>query len=174
MGNAADGNKKGTNRYIRSVPFYILKLIVYFFNFFEIVTVRICSISSINGGCYNFFIEFVPVPKHYEFQIAAAFFRSGNERVIAAALIFVIAGGLIIHFVRNGKDSGTIDTNNTLATQVDECVLQESIAFCGDGVSAKTTKPMSLSTYSETASEEQVVSGNSTTLTLKLISNVLA
>lgn len=94
--------------------------------------------------------------------------------VIAAALIFVIAGGLIIHFVRNGKDSGTIDTNNTLATQVDECVLQESIAFCGDGVSAKTTKPMSLSTYSETASEEQVVSGNSTTLTLKLISNVLS
>ena len=81
MGNAADGNKKGTNRNVRSVPFYILKLIVNFFNFFEIVAVRISSVTTVNGGSNDFFIEFMSVPKHYEFQVAAAFFRSGNERV---------------------------------------------------------------------------------------------
>ena len=43
--------------------------------------------------------------------------------VIAAALIFVIAGGLIIHFVRNGKDSGTIDTLKGLQTGQNEVFL---------------------------------------------------
>lgn len=92
--------------------------------------------------------------------------------VIAAALIFVIAVGLIIHFARTDKGGDTEIEN--IAAQVDECVLRESIAFCGDNTSANSVKPMSLSTYADTANEEQVVSGNSTTLTLKLTSSVLS
>lgn len=92
--------------------------------------------------------------------------------VIAAALIFVIAGGLIIHFTRTDNGGGENDANVT--AQVDECVLQESIAFCGEDVSTYSAKPMSLATYADTANEEQVVSGNSTTLTLKLTSSVLS
>lgn len=92
--------------------------------------------------------------------------------VIAAALIFVIACGLIIHFTRTDNGGGEIDANVT--AQVDECVLQESIAFCGEDVSNYSAKPISLATYAEAANEEQVVSGNSTTLTLKLTSSVLS
>lgn len=93
--------------------------------------------------------------------------------VVAAALIFVIAGGLIIHFVKTDNDGGETDISN-VAAQVDECILQESIAFCGNDNSANSVELMSLSTYSEAANEEQVVTGDSTTITLKLTSTVLS
>lgn len=93
--------------------------------------------------------------------------------VVAAALIFAIAGGLIIHFVRTDKGGGT-ETDSTLEAKVEECVLQESITFCGDGVLENSVAPMSLSTYAVTSGNEQVVSGNFTTITLKLTSNVLS
>lgn len=91
--------------------------------------------------------------------------------VIAVALITVIAGGLIIHFARGDKGGDKTDNNsNTLTAQVEKCVLQDTLVFCGE---PNTVQPMSLATYSEVANE-QVVSGNSTTLTLKLTSNVLS
>lgn len=92
--------------------------------------------------------------------------------VIAVALVTVIAGGLIIHFARNGNDGGTTESNdNTLTAKVDECVLQDTLVFCGE---TNVAQPMALAADTETASEEQVVSGNSTTLTLKLSSTVLS
>lgn len=93
--------------------------------------------------------------------------------VIAVALITVIAGGLIIHFARNGKGGGETESPNVTA-QVDECVLQESIAFCGENFSPYSAKAMSATAYAATSTEEQVVSGNSATLTLKLTSTVLS
>ena len=88
--------------------------------------------------------------------------------VIAVALITVIAGGLIIHFARGDKGGDKTDNNsNTLTAQVEKCVLQDTLVFCGE---PNTVQPMSLATYSEVANE-QVVSGNST---LKLTSNVLS
>ena len=91
--------------------------------------------------------------------------------VIAVALIMVIAGGLIIHFARSDKGGGKTNNNsNTLTAQVEKCVLKDTLVFCGE---PNAVQPMSLATYSE-AANEQVVSGNFTTLTLKLTSNVLS
>lgn len=93
--------------------------------------------------------------------------------VVAAALVLCLTLGLILNFTRTDKDGGTVADGDVM-TKVDNCSLQESLAFYGDGTSANSVRTMSATTYAASSDEEVVASGNTATLTLKLTSSVLS
>lgn len=84
---------------------------------------------------------------------------------VAVFLVVVLAAGLIFSSV-TGKDKGG---ESSIADKVDTMVLQD-IAFCGDSTARYSVQPMAATA----ADNEQVVSGDSTTITLKLTSNLLS
>lgn len=84
---------------------------------------------------------------------------------VAVFLVVVLAAGLIFSSI-TGKDNGG---ESSIADKVDTMVLQD-IAFCGDSTARYSVQPMAATA----ADNEQVVSGDSTTITLKLTSNLLS
>ena len=85
---------------------------------------------------------------------------------IAVFLVVVLTAGLVFSAVAGTNNNS--DETNTIADKVDTLALQ-NVAFVG-GTSGYSIQTMAATT----ATEEQVVNGDSTTITLKLTSSVLS
>ena len=86
---------------------------------------------------------------------------------VAVLLVVVLTIGLIVSLVPK-KDDKSNNAEN-IAGKVETMSLQ-NVAFFDNGISGYSVQPMAASV----ASEEQVVNGDSTTITLKLTSSVLS